>query len=101
MATLVVEAKHHLEPSNCDLFDNERVCKVLLITKDHKGKFVNLAELLRGNAEADRRTASKGGEISGQSKREMLNILSKLQYVSQYDCSSCRSTLYEEGKGFA
>ena len=60
-----------------------------LIAKIQKGEFVDMAELLRNNIEAERRRSKENGASTSnvqaaQSRREVLDILSWVQCVGMY-----------------
>ena len=60
-----------------------------LVTKIQKGQFVDMAELLRDNIEAERRRTKDGGTggyISYQSRCEVPDILSWIQCFGTYAC---------------
>ena len=60
-----------------------------LVTQIQKGEFVDMAELLRDNIEAERRRTKEGGTggcTSSQSRREVPDILSWIQCFGTYAC---------------
>ena len=60
-----------------------------LVTKIQKREFVEIAELLRDNIEAERRRTKDGGTggyTSSQSRREVPDILSWIQCFGTYAC---------------
>ena len=60
-----------------------------LVAKIQKGEFVDMAELLRDNIEADRRRtkdSGAGGSATAQGWQEVLDILSWIQCFGAYAC---------------
>ena len=60
-----------------------------LVTKIQNGEFVDMAELLRDNIEADRRRSKDGGasgSATAHSRREVPDILSWIQCFGTYAC---------------
>ena len=64
-----------------------------LVAKIQRGEYVDMAELLKDNTEAERhRTPQKrlqGGQISRSSRREVPDLLSWLQCFGTYACVLC------------